>query len=60
MSKKQASTYRPCKACDAKAEMEDWVPVQAFHLAHDFANKYGHTGFTAPQINKLLADLNRI
>jgi hypothetical protein len=51
---------KPCTTCKAANEVEEWVPAEAFHIAHNFAAKYGNSGFTQAQINKLLSQINAI
>lgn len=44
---------------DFKAEKEDWIPEEAFKVAHDFRNKCASN---VPQslMNQMLSDLNKI
>jgi len=47
--------------CPSKtSETEDWVPSEAWRLAHDFLAKHGSSGFKAVHINRLLEDINKI
>ena len=40
-------------------EKEDWIPEEAYKVAHDFRNKCAGTVSKA-MINTMLADLNKI
>jgi hypothetical protein len=44
---------------DFKGEVEDWIPEEAFRVAHDFRNRCASTVSQA-LMNQLLADLNTI
>ena len=44
---------------DFKGEEDDWIPEEAFRLAHDFRNRCASTVSQA-LMNQLLADLNKI
>ncbi len=44
---------------DFKGEEEDWIPEEAFRVAHDFRNRCASTVSQA-LMNQLLADLNKI
>ena len=56
---------RSCKAkkCHgevAAKELDDWVPSEAWRVAHDFLAKYGSSGFKSVHLNRLLEDMNRV
>jgi len=60
--KKQCHTRVPKSAVtlkDFKGEEEDWIPEEAFRVAHDFRNRFASTVSQA-LMNQLLADLNKI
>ena len=44
---------------DFEAEMEEWIPEEAFKVAHDFRNKCA-SSISQAQLNVLLQELNKI
>ena len=40
-------------------EKEDWIPEDAYKIAHDFRNKCA-SNISKPMMNQLLTDLNKI
>jgi hypothetical protein len=57
--KTKCHTRAPKSALEFKAEAEDWIPEEAFRVAHDFRNRCASTVSQA-LMNQLLADLNKI
>ena len=51
---------KPSKKChgDTGKEIEDWVPSEAWGIAHQFLAKFGSCGFKSVHINRLLEDMN--
>jgi hypothetical protein len=43
----------------AEAEQDQWMPQEAFSVAHEFRERHGND-LTPTLINQLLSDLNRI
>jgi len=56
--KTKGYTRAPKSAHKFKAEAEDWIPEEAFRVAHDFRNRCASTVSQA-LMNQLLADLNK-
>ena len=45
-------------AITASKEMEDWVPAEAWRVAHDFLAKHGSSGFHQTHVDRLMDALN--
>lgn len=43
----------------AELEKEDWIPEEAYRVAHDFRNKCA-SNVSKAMMNTMLADLNRV
>lgn len=49
----------PINDFDPKEEMEDWIPTEAYSMAHDFRNRCA-SNISQSLMNQLLHDLNKI